>query len=525
MISRKLDDYCSLGFEYLNVGDPDRFEDRHTRFVPILISSVCTLIRDAILVGNSDDACHFHDRLFRHFGSQPHRVAREQINTRNLYDAIQFANILIVGWCSRFLTRTEEFEDSVVNAAERLLAQARTKTRDGSELIRIWEVYYNEDRINHDNQLGNLLTQLRTESWKTKLQAMQRTMVVEGGWLDERWRADGFRILLASTQFHGNRDFHVPSHVSHYFWDLEKERTRLEELLQYPWMNTETANTSTEMHRIMTAIRMRAAKVRSRNVNHVATSALDQSKVAEIRDALRVSAEEPTTIFSFLEELGTSNTGVSIRPDPSVRSFNASKDHFIETPIHSVHDFAGLFVRDAQSLRTFMPIGTVERFAPAHPTCINLENVRDLLEKIVATAQFSPNLIVIPNTDEFSFGLFQNHEWQRREENPCVYFEGTWNGINVVSFPYSDPHHVLILDTRKFFTKLTPTELFQLEVVEPPEADVQRVLELANGDDPGLVPSDDEIQVICNLSVNPEFGIAAANAGLRIPLEAAPASN
>ena len=72
---------------------------------------------------------------------------------------------------------------------------------------------------------------------------------------------------------------------------------------------------------------------------------------------------------------------------------------------------------------------------------------------------------------------------------------------------------------------MTPPDLFQLEVVEPVEADVQRVLELANGNDPGLVPSDDEIQVICDLIVNPEFGIAAVNAGLRIPLEAAPASN
>ena len=67
--------------------------------------------------------------------------------------------------------------------------------------------------------------------------------------------------------------------------------------------------------------------------------------------------------------------------------------------------------------------------------------------------------------------------------------------------------------------------MFDFEVQGPDEETVAQALNDADSGDPFLVPSDSAIQVVCDLTINPEIAIGDVNAALKIPLAFHPESN
>lgn len=523
-ISHKIDDYCWLSLDYLCITSPDHFQARYMEFVPIFLSAACGLIRDAVLAGRADDACNFHDRLFRHLGHRDNQgQAKDEIS--EIRNAIHFTNILITGWISRILTNPNNHDAAVLTAANSLLERAKAIPREGNELLRIWELYLNEDRIDRQVPLRNLLVRLRTEDWKTERDTQRRSMVVEGHWIDERWRLDGLRILLLAANSFAHQEFDLPPHVSHYFWDPEAELLRLNQLVEFDWIGIHSDSQPQKIQQVMGAIRQRAATVRRRDLMYVVNAPIDISIIDEIGEELELAAESPTEIHRLIQDLGMGEPPASIIPNPAIRSFNASKDQFINNPVHNVINFSGTVVGQADRQRLFMPLGAAEYHSPSHTESVALEGLREMIESLLPTLDFSPNMIVIPNTDECARAIFQGEAGQRTSDHECVYHDGIWQGINIVSFPYRNPSNILLIDSKTFFTRHSPTQVFDFEVQGPDEETVAQALNDADSGDPFLVPSDSAIQVVCDLTINPEIAIGDVNAALKIPLAFHPESN
>lgn len=476
-------------------------------FLDAALSMVLTVLATAMEEAQTTHAQHLFERLveYQRFERSVRRHDQRAPMAEDVDTLHDYTILTLVGWALHVRDHSRRQAPEAANAVLDLALARLTSRR---VVVGLWELYHAGSAFESevDQRLG-------TDRWDLRDRENVRVGVpitTSGG---SEWRTRGlYAAILAGRDVfpaYGPDYFQRPA--PRYMWDVARAGPILAELSAEARFGASDTERQGAADAALALIREREMTAASAYAKLAATAPLDPERTEKLkRETLQAMAThqiwsvalrkigDPSAVANFASPAGLEVTRYLPRDYLIAESSWASG--FGEW----IGEYAGLW--DSMHL-VALAEQTVDR-GPAVTALATLpEAVREARRTLVNRG-YKPNIVIVPREDRFVGALFQRPLWQVEDRHTLGEMDcGTWEGLRVMQFPYSDPRSVLVADSRSLFGMASdrPSQpVVSIHELTPEEVAALRERRAAHGE---KREGEDRPEIMVKVRSRPLFGI------------------
>ena len=458
---------------------------------------ILNLIRSAVDRKRATDAKQFTERLFEHERYLRGRsIANDSAPETDGIDTVfTYVRIVLAGWCITLITKHSD----KYGAAAAVISELKADRLSMLRLIGVWELYRSETVLHApiDSRIG-------IEHWDPDDPGEYRAGVGRVHSVDGHWIDRGLHALLlkahAATIDEVSRYF--PKPPPRFTWEEKRSREWLEMLSTIDALNIPQDKRSERIQAALSVIRKRKHAADLPYVERTIRDPIDDELwvdfVRDIEGAWRshrhwlaaIGSLCPSPSQATLMPPVRSRAGAWVWRDVFIpgNSWAAGFGEIIGHPLAN-REAQSLFWCAQESCRRRGTIGQIAEIET------HLQNVI----KELRAKGYAPNLILLPPADRFACALFKVPLWNVPDAGRFgIASLGTWEGLLVMRWPYTNAEFVMVADAYQLFGKQAIT-VEQIHVAVNEFTNEKRAELLAKTQEQmaqGVSPSNDDIRVL-----------------------------
>ena len=491
-------------------------------FLDVSLRFALALIHAAIRFERTQQSQFFVERVFEH---RRHRHRRaDHFQTTLIQNGVEttfdYVAVVLVGWSLHVL---QQHACADPEAARSVMRVAVRQLPSMPVLVAQWELLrgseWPESAI--DGRLG--IANWDVRDWSRDF----RPGVSEARWGGNDWGRIGLRasLLLSEKRFIGDPSHLFTTAPSRFVWDPNKEREALEQLASDEWLPIPEDQRQTAIDAVMEIIEGRSRGGTAQYLRYALEHPLSDERIAKLRANAIAKYRSSSPWHDALLSGGVGNQATRC-PLPTLWGVWVPREYLLDDN-NWASGFGEHLGQDVSTREAMALLHTLETTAPKIQ---ELDALAKLPEVIRAARRqmtdngLAPNVLVLPREDRFAGALFRKPLWQvedRREFGEASV--GTWEGLLVLRFPYTNPESILLVDTSKALASREPDDIesgIQIWIEETPDNDEitekKRIAAAALKSDESPLPDSHSIQVLARMRALPRFLIANTDASATI---------
>lgn len=483
------------------------------------------LIESSIRMGVQKYAKYYVDRLFKNLNFQRRAYLGYKERVELTSDAIlDYSGVILVGWAIEVLdTADEKHQEAARAVLDKSIAHTNQIPRE--ILIAEWELFNSQGGIARsiDQELG--IRRWDTRDWGKDVRSgiVSTRSVRTGGWIKK-----GFRIALLRSQgrLHGaSLEDVCPDVPKRHLWDPEAERKQFAEVAGSSHLGL--TDIEPKVDQVMGLIESRARTADAVYMQYVLDSPLSPNRRDKFRTELIEGIQSRDDWYCALQPKLSTMHAPKAWPYRARGTVWVPREYLLEDNnwASGIGSHLGEQVVKHESFQLF---GMLEDHAREVQPIHILEQVADTVRmqlKQFRSDGYSPGFIILPQEDRFVGALFGCPEWEiheRRSQGEAGI--GSFDGIDVLRFPYSNPRSVLIIDPSRAIAETgIDIDAIIIEIEEYPEDKENRKRFKAARDalnDGSLpIPKSSDLSVLALATLSPRIGLLDKQAVIRMSIE------
>lgn len=483
------------------------------------------LIESSIRMGVQKYTKHYCGRLFEDRYTRHRAYLGNQKRVELSNDAIlDYAAVVLVGWAIEVLdTAHERHHESARTVLDEAIAHTMQIPRE--VLIAEWELFNSEGGMERsiDYELG--IRRWDTRDWGKEFRSgiVSTRSVRTGGWIKK-----GFRIALLRSQgrlFGASLVDVCPDVPKRHLWDPEAERKKLAEVAVSSHLGL--TDIEPKVDQVIGLIESRARAADAVYMRYVLDSPLSPNRLNKFRTEFIEGVQLREDWYRALQSKLSARHTSKAWPY-RVRASNwVPREYLLEDNnwASGIGSHLGEKIAEHESVQLF---GMLEDHAREVQPIHELEHLADTVRmqlKQFRSDGYSPEFIILPREDRFVGALYGCPEWEIDERRS--YGEagiGSFDGVNVLRFPYLNPRSVLIIDPSRAIAETgIDLDMITIEIEENPEDEENRKRLKAARDalhDESLsFPKSSDLNVLALATLLPRIGLLDEQAVISLSIE------
>lgn len=502
-----------------------RDEEVGNQTTTVVFAFTLGLIESSIRMGVQKYAKHYCGRLFedrytRHRAYLGHRKPVELAN-----DAIlDYSAVVLVGWAIEvFDTADEKHHESARAVLDKAIVH--TNQIPCEILIAEWELFNSEGGMERsiDYELG--IRRWDTRDWGKEVRSgiVSTRSVRTGGWIKK-----GFHAALLRSQgrlLGASLEDVCPDVPKRHLWDPEAERKQLAEVAGSSHLGL--TDIEPKVDQVMGLIESRARTADAVYMRYVLDSPLSPNRRDKFRTELIEGVQSRDDWYCALQPNLSAMHTPKAWPCRARGTVWVPREYLLEDNnwASGIGSHLGEQVVKHESFQLF---GMLEDHAREVQPIHTLEHLADMVRmqlKQFRSDGYSPGFIILPREDRFVGALFGKPEWEidgRMSHGESGI--GSFDGVDVLRFPYSNPRSVLIIDPSRAIAETgIDIDAITIEIEETPEDKENRkrfkAARDALNDESLPIPKSSELYVHALATLLPHIGLLDEQAVISLSIE------
>jgi len=483
------------------------------------------LIESSIRMGVQKYTKHYCGRLFEDRYTRHRSYLGHQKRVEFSNDAIlDYSAVVLIGWAIEVLdTADEKHHESARAVLDEAIAHTRQIPRE--VLIAEWELFNSEGGMERsiDYKLG--IRQWDTRDWGKEFRSgiVSTRSVRTGGWIK-----NGFRVALLLSQgrlLGASLEEVCPGVPKRHLWDPEAERKKLAKVALSSHLGL--TDIEPKVDQVIGLIESRARAADAVYMRYVLDSPLSPNRLNKFRTEFIEGVQSRDDWYCALQPKLSAMQTPKAWPNRAKGMDWVPREYLLEDNnwASGIGSHLGELVVKHESFQFF---GMLENHArevqPIH-TLEHLAGTVRMQLKQFRIDGYSPGFIILPQEDRFVGALFGCPEWEideRRSQGEAGI--GSFDGVDVLRFPYSNPRSVLIIDpSRAIAGTGIDIDTITIEIDENPEIEEIRdrfkTARDALHDESLSFPKSSDLNVLALATLLPRIGLLDEQAVISLSIE------
>jgi len=497
-------------------------DDEERPFLDASLRFALALIHAAIRFERTQQSLFFVERVFEH---RRHRHRRaDHFHTTLILNGVEttfdYVAVVLVGWSLHVL---QQHACADPEAARSVMREAVHQLPSMPVLVAQWELLrgseWPESAI--DGRLG--IANWDVRDWDRDF----RPGVSEARWGGDDWVRLGLRasLLLSEKDFVGDPAQLFTTAPGRFVWDSKKEREALQRLAMDEWLAIPEDQRQPAIDSVMKIIDGRSRGGTAQYLQYVLEHPLSDDRITKLRANAIAKFRSSSPWHDALRSRGIGDQATHC-PVPTLWGIWVPREYLLDDN-NWPSGFGAHLGQDVSTREAMALLHLIELTAPRVDELDALARLPDVIRaarRKMTDNGFSPNVLVLPREARLAGALFRKPLWQvenRREFGRASV--GSWEGLLILRFPYTNPESILLIDTSKALASREsddPDSGIEIWLEENPDnneiAEKKRIAAAALKSDDSPLPDSHSIQVLARMRALPRLLIANKDASATI---------
>lgn len=485
----------------------------------LALQTILHLIKFAIERNRIKDATQFISRLYNHEEYEsPHHAWNDRAPTsENVDTLLDYVRIVLAGWCVTHIDKYPEESD----AAKAVLLSIVDNQLSILRLMGVWE-FYRPEAIHHapiDYHLG-------VEHWDLDDPREQQIGIGKARTRDIHWIDCGLHVLLLHAEKSNSQKVseYFPTHPPRFIWDEKRSRTWLEMLASIEPIAIPEKKRTKQIESTLDPIRRRQHAADLAYIERAITEPIDQVIWEKFISSVGHKWKANRKWFDPLNSLCSSFPEATLIPWHRVCAGPRIWRDFFVPGNNWADDFGAIIGEPLAFCETSSLLRSAQQVCQKDLPILKIAEMDDHLRTAIAKLRkkgYSPNLIFLPSADRFAAALFKAPLWKvsgRHKFGEASW--GEWEGMLVLRWPYTNAEFVMVADACRLFGRqeVGPNQL-NIVINDFTEQERNELLnKMREKVAKGQSPSNDDVRVMVEAWLIPEYGIADKDAAILLSL-------